>query len=748
MGAQLNGPQREAVEYGDGPLVVFAGAGSGKTRVITHRVAHLVRRGGLEPWRVLAVTFTNRAAQEMRERAEHLMGDHARALWLGTFHATCARLLRAHAGEVGIAKDFAIYDDADQKALVTRVVRDMELDERRFVPKVLAAKINQAKQEVLQPEDLPRGDMFEGVVADVYLAYEKALARANGLDFGDLIFRLVVALESDERLLHRVRSRFGHVLVDEFQDTNHAQWRLVNALCKDHRCLCVVGDDDQSIYRWRGADRRNILDFRQHYPEAHLVKLEQNYRSTKRVLRLAHAIISRNYDREPKRLWTDNDEGERAVVMACDDERDEARVLVAGVREAAQAGVPHREMVAFYRTHAQSRVLEEGLRAANIPYRVVGGMRFYDRAEVKDVLAYLRVIHHPHDDVSLLRIINTPARGVGKTTLERLASQAGPMGRSLWAALTDATVMSSFGAGPQKKLRAFVEMVEDLRQYHRDHGTLSDVVNETLDRSTYLPWLKSQDSVDAESRIQNLQELVGSVLDFEAEAEDPTLSQFLELVTLQTSADQNDAPEDSVTLMTIHAAKGLEFDVVYVTGLEERLFPRITDDPFSEDPDELEEERRLAYVAFTRARQALVLTYACMRRLYGQTRVSGPSRFLCELPEEDVHRVGDDGGPGARRGLGMRARPVNDVELPGHVVAPGETSAESLPKDDNRGRGTESYVDYTDGDLVVERGMRVRHQKFGVGTVSDFSEGSPPRVTVDFPGWGRKRMVASFLMPA
>ncbi|HEY8429960.1 MAG TPA: UvrD-helicase domain-containing protein, partial [Sandaracinaceae bacterium] len=421
----LNPPQREAVLHDGGPLVVFAGAGSGKTRVITHRVAHLVAERGVAPWNVLAVTFTNKAAGEMRERIERMLGGEvARDLWVGTFHATCARLLRRYAAEVGVRRDFTIYDDADQRAMIKRVLRDLSLDGERFAPQIVAGRINRAKQEVVGPDAMEANDWFEERVREVYRVYEERMRAAGALDFADLLYRLVVAVEQNEALRVELARRFKHLLVDEFQDTNQVQYRLVRAIAAQHRQVTVVGDDDQSIYRWRGADRRNILEFKREFPDARVVKLEQNYRSTKRILRAANAVIRHNLHREPKELWTENEEGPKIRVIGCLDEREEAELVVGAVKALVAAGRSLDEIVVFYRIHAQSRVFEEALRAENVPYRVVGGVRFYDRAEIKDMLAYLRLVSNPSDDVSLLRVINTPARGIGKKTIDGLLDRA------------------------------------------------------------------------------------------------------------------------------------------------------------------------------------------------------------------------------------------------------------------------------------------------------------------------------------
>jgi len=721
--SSLNSRQREAVIHQGGPLVVFAGAGSGKTRVITFRVAQLIAAHDVAPWRILAVTFTNKAAGEMRARLLNLLGEQGAAVQVGTFHATCARLLRRHGESSGVSKDFTIYDDQDQQALVKRVLRDLGLDEKRYQPKAMAGRINRAKQEVQGPDEIETPDAWSEVVRRVYTTYEERLRLANALDFGDLIYRTVRALDSDEAFRDELVGRFSHVLVDEFQDTNHAQFRLVRLLSEGHRNLCVVGDDDQSIYRWRGADRRNILDFRASFPDATLVKLEQNYRSTQRILRAANAVIARNTDREPKELWTDNPEGDAILVVRTMDERDEARLVLRGIRELSSQGHRLSDVAVFYRTHAQSRVIEESLRSANIGYRIVGGMRFYDRAEVKDLLAYLRVMTNPSDDMSLLRIINTPSRGIGKSTITRLLDLAAQYGQGLTDLLDDDATLAQFGSAARKRLGAFRGLMAGLRDVAASGAPLGEIGAELVHRSGYAEMLQHDDTPEADARFQNLQELVASMDEFQRERPECTLAEFLENVTLQTSADEQ-VGGDRVTLMTVHAAKGLEFPVVMVTGLEEQVFPFKGIDPW-EDPEELEEERRLAYVAFTRAEQRLVLSFAAVRRIFGQQRVGIPSRFLTELPPEDIEWIG--------------ARSSS----PSHAPATEERHHEPA----------ESYIDYSEGsdlsDLEgLRRGVQVRHPKFGVGEVREVMQGSPPRVSVRFSGWGTRTIIASYLEPA
>ena len=739
----LNEPQRDAVLHGDGALVVFAGAGSGKTRVITHRVARLVDQEQVQPWEVLAVTFTNKAAGEMRSRLARLIPGNARGLMVGTFHSMCARFLRNHAEQAGVARDFTIYDDGDQQALLKRVLRDLDVDPKRFSPRQLSQSIQRAKQEMRAPgEDASLHDYYRNVLERVADEYERRKERASALDFSDLIYRCVLALEQSNALRQQVSGRFRHILVDEFQDTNHSQLRLVHALASVHGNLCVVGDDDQSIYRWRGADRRNILDFRDHYPDATIIKLEQNYRSSARILRAAHAVISRNNDREPKELWTDKGEGERVFVVATDDERQEAQLVVRGIHELREKGESLDTMAVLYRIHAQSRVLEERLLAEDIPYRIVGGVRFYDRAEVKDLLAYLRVIHNPADDVSLLRIINTPTRGIGKTTIGRLMDLAAERGVGIWEALPLAGSEGRIGKGALRKLSAFRSMMESLQS--RRGLPLPDLGGFILDDTGYLAALRAENTPESDARLQNLQELVGSMEEFESQSDSPTrLADFLAEVTLQSSADEADADEPTVTLMTVHAAKGLEFPTVMVCGLEEGMFPWVrTGEGEREDPEEIAEERRLAYVAFTRAEDRLILSWAKRRRIFNRDVVGHPSRFLLDLPREDITWIGDDPTRSSRSAAAPAYRPD-----PWDLRAGGARSQQSAQRPERS--GSESYIDYAEGsDVGLCAGVEVWHPSFGRGSVTEVRQGMmPPRVVVRFADGSTKVIQADRLQP-
>ncbi len=730
----LNEPQREAVLHERGPLVVFAGAGSGKTRVITHRIARLVSEVGVPAYRIMAVTFTNKAALEMRERLDHLVpGGGARELMVGTFHATCARLLRRNAEMAGVAKDFVVYDDSDQKQMITRVLRDLKYDEKRFPPRMIASLINGAKNEMRGPEEAELTGFDAERIREIYREYEKRMQAAKALDFGDLIYRTVRALEANPTFHEKLAMRYSHLSVDEFQDTNHAQLRLVRALGAAHRNVCVVGDDDQSIYRWRGADRRNILDFRQHYPDTLVIKLEQNYRSTKRILRAAHAVIAKNLDREPKELWTDNGDGTPIGVVRCNTEREEAELVVAAARELRKDDRPLTDLAVFYRIHAQSRVIEEALRAANLPYRVVGGLRFYDRAEVKDLLAYLRVIASPEDDVSLLRILNVPTRGIGKTTIEKLLDTAGASGTSVWS-----TIQLAGGEKPGGPLARFRDLLEGLQKDHRTLS-LSELAERVLEVTGYEDVLRREDTPEADSRLENLAELVGSMRQLEEgelDPELPALTQFLERVTLDNQVT-DDGPRDAITLMTVHAAKGLEFRVVLVLGMEEQLFPLRSAE--EDGIEELEEERRLAYVAMTRAREKLVLSYAVSRYVFGQPRSAPRSRFLDDLPATDVALIGDVG----------RKAPMPRPGWEAPIGARPETFGGSLRGVSRGGaHAGETVIDRSDGDSSgIYPGMRLKHVRYGIGRVKRVEGGMPPKVLIDFPDHGEKQIVATFLTP-
>jgi DNA helicase-2/ATP-dependent DNA helicase PcrA len=753
---ELNEPQAAAVAHAKGPLLVFAGAGSGKTRVITYRIANLVACERVAPWRILAVTFTNKAAGEMRTRLQKLCGEEmARAFWVGTFHATCAKLLRVHGEAVGVKPNFVIYDASDQKAVVSRALKDLDLDERRYPPRAVLAHIHKHKQEGRGPDEAASHSYVDDVALRIFRTYEERLRAANAVDFEDLILLVARLLEKTEEG-DRIRRRYDHVLVDEFQDTNAIQYRFLRDLVRDHHNLCVVGDDDQSIYRWRGADVRNIRGFQRDYPEATVVKLEQNYRSSKRIVAAALGVISRSSEREPKELWTANDEGAPIRVVAARDERDEAAFVVDAVQRARAEGTDLREMAVFYRVHAQSRVLEEAMRAANVPYQIVGGQKFYERAEIKDALSYLRVLVNPASDVDLDRIVNVPARGIGQTTVDRLTAWATMNDRSLFDALAAAESIGDLGSAAKKKLVAFRQLLEALRA-RAPHDAPSELLVAVLETTGYLEALKKEDTAEADARVENLQELVGSMQDYEAEAhaagETASLAGFLERVTLVSDVD---AMQDGgrVTLMTVHGAKGLEFDRVLLTGMEEEMFPYKGVDPG--EHDELEEERRLAYVAITRARRELVMTHTQMRQIFGTTRWNRPSRFLGELPRGVAEQA-------ATRAMAGEARFQRYVDRDRHGLR-GAAGEEAVARPWKHPQAIETpapdpgsrYVDHEFFDdrpeevteMRLRRGARVRHDRFGEGEVVRVVSVGEPAVVAFFPGWGEKKILARFLKPA
>jgi DNA helicase-2/ATP-dependent DNA helicase PcrA len=745
----LNDPQASAVAHTKGPLLVFAGAGSGKTRVITYRIANLLACERVAPWRILAVTFTNKAAGEMRARLQKLCGpEMARSLWVGTFHATCAKLLRVHGEAVGVKPNFVIYDVSDQKAVVTRALRDLDLDERRYPPRAILGAIHKHKQEGRGPEEAAAHSYVDDIAIRIFKTYEERLRAANAVDFEDLIL-LVARLLSKTEEGDRIRRRYDYVLVDEFQDTNAIQYRFLRDLVRDHHNLCVVGDDDQSIYRWRGADVRNIRYFRRDYPDATVVKLEQNYRSSKRIVAGALGVISRSSEREPKELWTANDDGEPIRIVAARDERDEAAFVVDAVARARAEGGDLKEIAVFYRIHAQSRVLEEALRAANIPYQIVGGTKFYDRAEVKDALAYLRVVVNPASDVDLARIVNVPARGIGQTTVDRLTAWATLNDRSLFDSLARVEEVGDLGAAAKKKLAAFRTLLDAFRA-RVDHDSPSELLVAVLETTGYLAALKKEDNAEADARVENLQELVGSLQDYEAEAEaagdKPGLAGFLERVTLVNDVDALvDGPR--VTLMTVHGAKGLEFDKVLLTGMEEEMFPYKGVAPG--EREELEEERRLAYVAITRARRELVMTHTQMRQIFGTTRWNRPSRFLGELPAGVAEHLTTRAMAGESRAARFVDRDV-DREPAARPWKHPQAPATSAPDPGSRFVDHEFFDDRSEDvtDMKMRRGARVRHERFGEGQVVSVVAMGEPAVVAFFPGWGEKKILARFLKPA
>jgi DNA helicase-2/ATP-dependent DNA helicase PcrA len=756
---ELNAAQLEAVLAPAAPLVVVAGAGSGKTRVITYRIARLVAAGA-DARRILAVTFTNKAAGEMRHRVSELLWDRlgvgTRGLWVGTFHAVSARLLRQWGEHVGVPRDFVVYDDDDQKRLLGRVLTDLGVSERMFPVRQVLSAIDGAKNRGLDPAEFRSDDYFDDVVGKAYALYEERLRAAGATDFGGLLMKALRLLEEPTPARDEVAARFDHVLVDEFQDTNSVQYRLVRHLARRAGSITVVGDEDQSIYRWRGAEIRNILDFGRDYPDAKVTKLERNYRSTGNILAAANAIIARNSERRPKHLYTEAGAGAPIVVFEGETERDEAEFVAGSIAAGiAEESMSPRDFAVFYRTNAQSRAIEDGLRARDLPYVVVGGTRFFDRAEVKNLVSYLRAIANPDDAMALARIVNVPARGIGDATVERVAGIGYERKLSFWAALVAAAEDPELlGAGPRRKVAAFVELMRRLRAEGQHLGP-ADLAEKALEESGYRDALAAESTLEAEGRRENLLELVSQMREYEKEAEEPSLHGFLERVALASDVDGYDPEKGAVSLMTVHTAKGLEFPAVFITGLEERIFPHARS---VDDDSAVEEERRLCYVAVTRARRRLSLTRVRRRRLSGQELPGIPSRFLRELPLSAIesivterppeYRGGSAEGEGPWGGSWSRPRaedwgaarggPRPLARYPAAAAArPGELA---VHYDGDAGGGGEDG----EGGLLV--GMKLRHPQFGVGEVRAWQgTGAGLKVTMSFRGAGVKTILARFL---
>ena len=767
----LNPKQREAVFHTEGPLLVLAGAGSGKTRVLTYRVAYLIEEKGVAPWNILAITFTNKAAGEMRERVDGLVEHGASSVWVSTFHSLCVRILRRFIENLGYGTNFTIYDTDDQRTLMKQIVKAASLDPKQFKDRNLLGIISSAKNELIGPEEFllsarAEGNMRLQKIGELYAEYQKQLKKNNALDFDDLLMKTVELFEAKKEVLEYYQDRFRYIMVDEYQDTNTAQFRLVSLLAAKYKNLCVVGDDDQSIYRFRGANIRNILSFEETFPGAHVVKLEQNYRSTKRILAAANDVIKNNMGRKEKTLWTDNDEGEKIRVKIFDTAYDEAEGIV---RDMMKRGKPWKNDAVLYRTNAQSRLLEEKLVFYGIPYRLVGGVNFYQRREIKDFLAYLKTIANGRDDLAVQRIINVPKRGIGAATVGRVAMFSAERDMSFFDALVRVEAVPGVGKAAGK-ITKFVDQILHFRHAVRDGADIRTVIEELLESTGYAEELKEEGEVEAETRLENIEELVNKAAAYWETAEDPTLDGFLEEVALVADVDSLDESEDRVVLMTLHSAKGLEFPYVYLSGMEDGLFPSAM--AMSDDPEALEEERRLCYVGITRAREELMLTAARQRMVKGETRFSIPSRFLKEIPEElmDEEMQEDSVFRPARR----EKQDFDDSALPwGNAYGKSSESHEerssgismfgSRPESygSRPQAGKSAYLSNalkTPGKPAFGKtfsvtketpeygvGDRVLHARFGEGTVKEISDGGKDfEVAVEFDRFGVKRMFASF----
>lgn len=736
----LNPAQKEAVLCTEGPLLVLAGAGSGKTRVLTHRIAHLVEDLGVAPWQIMAITFTNKAAAEMRERLGGLIGSNARGMWVSTFHSMCVRILRADCERIGFSQGFTIYDDDDSKRLMKQILEELNVDPKRYPINALRNRISKAKNDLIVPEVFidQYKDVMDQVVGRVYKRLQERLQALNAFDFDDLLMYTWLLLKHNNDVLQAYQNRFKYLLVDEYQDTNHAQYVLTQLLAEANKNIMVVGDDDQSIYSWRGADLRNILDFEKDYPEAHVVKLEENYRSVGNILAAANAVIDNNVTRKRKKLFTSQEDGEKISVYMASDERDEGRWIASEIEKQHAAGIPYDQIALFYRTNAQSRMLEDMLLRAGVPYRLVGGTRFFDRAEIRDVMAYLNLVVNPANDIAAHRVINVPRRGIGKTTIEHIDYVARENECTFLQAAELCTADDAIRLSTRKAIAEFVALIHEASSYA---GELRRVVETIVERSGIIGALQAENSDEAAGRIENIQELFGVVDEYvqshddddalfeppsaeqdeNAEAEKPpvrtfqaqSLSDFTEWIMLRTDMDTMSEDGSAVTLMTIHSAKGLEFDCVFVAGMEETLFPHSNS---SFDPQGLEEERRLAYVAITRARKRLYLTNAFTRTIFGQSTANPASRFIAEIPQELRKSVGTGSsgfsGSGWEKRGSRRGIAGSGTEAGGGRVFGTSSASGSRPRKESRDTGKKAAA-----KMSFARGDKVDHKVFGKGTI-------------------------------
>ncbi len=721
----LNPVQQEAVKTTDGPLLLMAGAGSGKTRVLTHRIAYLMAEKHVAPWNILAITFTNKAAREMKERVESILGPGADEIWISTFHSMCVRILRRDIDRIGINRNFSILDTADQLSVIKGILKERNIDPKKFDPRSILGSISSAKNELIEPEEFAKtaGGYYDQVTSDVYTDYQKKLLKNQSLDFDDLIMTTIKLFERVPEVLEFYQRKFQYIHVDEYQDTNRAQYLLVKQLAARLENICVVGDSDQSIYRWRGADIANILSFEKDYPSANVILLEQNYRSTKRILQAANEVIKNNSNRKPKNLWTENDEGIKLSYYSGDNEFGEGQFVAGKIYELNSSGRRKLSDIAIlYRTNAQSRVIEETLLKSGLNYNIVGGTKFYDRKEIKDILAYLRLVSNPDDDISFTRIVNVPKRGVGATSLEKIASYAAMNGMSMFQAVKQVDFIG-VSAKAANALDGFGAMIENLTNM-QDYLSITELTEEILEKTEYREMLKAEKSIEAQSRLENIDEFLSVTKNFEQKSEDKSLVAFLTDLALIADIDQLDQKEeesggkDAVTLMTLHAAKGLEFPVVFLMGMEEGVFPHSRS---LMEEAEMEEERRLAYVGITRAEEELYLTNAKMRTLFGRTNMNPESRFIREIPGDLLENLNEKKTP--RMQPGRKVQPKRSVSRP------------------------VSYANKTGGDsLSWAVGDKAGHKKWGTGTVvSVKGEGESTELDIAFPSpVGVKRLLAAF----
>ena len=774
----LNPMQKEAVLHTEGPLLILAGAGSGKTRVLTHRIAYLIEEKEVNPWNILAITFTNKSAGEMRERVDSLVGFGAESIWVSTFHSTCVRILRRYIEHLGYTTSFSIYDSDDQKTLMKQVFKTLDIDTKQYKERSVLGIISSAKDKLISPEEflLNAGQDFrQKKVGEIYREYQNQLKKNNALDFDDLIVKTVELFQNDSQILDYYQERFRYIMVDEYQDTNTAQFKLISLLASKYGNLCVVGDDDQSIYRFRGADIENILSFEQTFPGARVIKLEQNYRSTQNILDAANGVIRHNRGRKEKSLWTANGTGDEILFKQFDDARDEADYIARQIRDSEFS---YQDQAVLYRTNAQSRLLEERCIFYNVPYRLVGGVNFYQRKEIKDILAYLKTVANGVDDLSVLRIINVPKRGIGATSMGRVTMFASEHSMSLYSALREARMVPGLGKAVEK-IGRFISQMECFRAMAQsEEYSIQDLIEAILEETGYEEELKAEGEIEAETRMENIQELINKAAAYEEDSQHPSLDEFLEQVALVADIDNVDSSEDRVTLMTLHSAKGLEFPKVYLAGMEDGLFPGMMA-VSSDDPTDMEEERRLCYVGITRAKKELVITAARKRMTHGETRYCKPSRFVEEIPaellkEERLEPVlgsarGADsfGGASGRFGAGEEGLPWNQPGSgtvstfgKGYNAYASKTTgfgtANAGFKGGKGGLGSgqsfgtnpgfgKSFTVQKAASLDYKEGDRVHHDRFGDGTVKEIVDGARDyEVTVEFDTGGQRKMMACF----
>ncbi|MDA1191004.1 MAG: DNA helicase PcrA [Candidatus Poribacteria bacterium] len=754
----LNKAQQAAVIETDGPVLILAGAGSGKTRAITYRIAHLIGEKNIAPWNILAVTFTNKAAQEMKERLTKLIGPASRDIWAKTFHASCAQILRRDIEALeGYTKSFTIFDTSDQTALMKRVMLDHQIDAARFKPRSVLEAISRAKNDMVSPQQFANAanDFVERSVAGLYDSYQKQLNANNALDFDDLILLTIRLFEENPRVLDEYQERFKYIHVDEYQDTNHSQYKLTHLLAKKHHNICVVGDDDQSIYSWRGADIRNILDFERDYPRTTVIHLSQNYRCTKTILSAAQEVVRFNRRRRPKELSTENPDGAKIRYFEAYDDRTEADFVVDTLVDIKnEKDTNYNDFAVFYRINALSRSFEDSLRRRNVPYQIVGGGKFYERAEVKDIIAYLRILVNPNDSVSLLRVINTPTRGIGSKTIEAVQAFAEQKYIPQIQAVERAREIGDIGQATRLKLVKFVEMLKSIRQ----DGGLTDIIEDVLNKTGYLADLKQKGTIEDEGRIENLNEFLAAASDYERTSDNPTLDGFLETITLSADVDNFDEEQSSVTLMTLLSAKGLEFPVVFLAGMEEGMFPHQRS---LNNETELEEERRLCYVGMTRAMKDLYITRARVRRFHGNVQETLKSRFMDEIPAEFVEELesfdhqdfystssiqwNKSTGSTGNSGSFKRFEQSASASRP---ATPRGTSASPNPQPTRR-RSVSTFdaapQDMSEGAEHIRMNARVAHAKFGAGKIVGLEgNGDNLRITVKFDDGSQKALLAAF----